>query len=105
MDSPSSDGVVLIGDAAASSDPTYGQGQALSLRDARVLSEHLIANDDWRTAIGAYARAHNGYYGALHQFTGWFWELFLETGRSADIRRARALPLLADDQNACPTLS
>jgi menaquinone-9 beta-reductase len=102
VEHPYNDGVVLIGDAAASSDPTYGQGQALSLRGARVLSEHLIASDDWHTAVQGYVEAHDGYYGALHRFTGWFWQLFLESGPTADARRARALPLLAQDPTRLP---
>jgi 2-polyprenyl-6-methoxyphenol hydroxylase-like FAD-dependent oxidoreductase len=102
VDSPFNNGVVLIGDAASSSDPTYGQGQALSLRDARVLSEHLIATDDWHTAARAYTEAHDRYYGALHRFTEWFWQLFLETGPAADVRRARALPPLAEDPTRLP---
>jgi 2-polyprenyl-6-methoxyphenol hydroxylase-like FAD-dependent oxidoreductase len=102
VESPAAGGVVLIGDAASSSDPTYGQGQALSLRDARVLSEQLAATDDWQTAVRAYAKAHDGYYGALHRFTEWFWQLFLETGPIADERRGRALPLLAQDPTRLP---
>jgi 2-polyprenyl-6-methoxyphenol hydroxylase-like FAD-dependent oxidoreductase len=53
---PYKNGVVLVGDAASSSDPTYGQGQALSLRDARVLRDHLIASTDWDAAAHALCR-------------------------------------------------
>ncbi|HZP43387.1 MAG TPA: FAD-dependent monooxygenase [Candidatus Binatia bacterium] len=37
VDHPYRDGLVLVGDAAASSDPTFGQGLSLTLRDVRVL--------------------------------------------------------------------
>ena len=41
VDHPYRDGVALIGDTATSSDPTWGQGLSLTLRDARVLRDHL----------------------------------------------------------------
>lgn len=46
-DVPLVDGVVLIGDAAGYSNPLIGQGLSLALRDARVLSEILLATDRW----------------------------------------------------------
>ncbi|WP_051979697.1 FAD-dependent oxidoreductase [Edaphobacter aggregans] len=39
IEHPYSGGVALIGDAAATSDPAYGQGMSLTLRDVRTLSE------------------------------------------------------------------
>jgi 2-polyprenyl-6-methoxyphenol hydroxylase-like FAD-dependent oxidoreductase len=53
IDHPYADGVVLIGDAAAATDPNWGQGLALTLRDARVLRDALIADDDWNRAAHA----------------------------------------------------
>ena len=47
---PYRDGVVLIGDAAAASDPVWGSGLSLTLRDVRVLRDHLLANTDWHAA-------------------------------------------------------
>src|SRR5262249_33316365 len=43
-------GVALIGDAAATTDPTIGQGMSLTSRDARVLRDHLLSHDDWDAA-------------------------------------------------------
>ena len=40
-------GVALVGDAAANTDPTWGQGLSMALRDARVLKELLLAENDW----------------------------------------------------------
>jgi 2-polyprenyl-6-methoxyphenol hydroxylase-like FAD-dependent oxidoreductase len=45
VDHPYRDGVALVGDAAASTDPSWGL--SLTLRDARVLRDALLANDDW----------------------------------------------------------
>ena len=42
VDHPYRDGLALLGDAAGSSDPTWGQGLSLTSRDARVLAEKLL---------------------------------------------------------------
>jgi 2-polyprenyl-6-methoxyphenol hydroxylase-like FAD-dependent oxidoreductase len=49
-DSPIADGLALIGDAAGYSDPHIGQGLSVALRDVRILSELLIATEDWSAA-------------------------------------------------------
>ena len=66
-DRPYRDGVVLIGDAAAASDPSFGCGPALTLRDARVLRDHLAMEADWFVAAAAYAKEHDRYYSSLHR--------------------------------------
>ena len=97
IEHPYRDGIALIGDAAASSDPCYGQGQSLAAMDARVLRDQLLANTDWDAAGHAYARQHDHYYAAVHQYTGWIYQMFYAVGTAADALRARALPLLARD--------
>ncbi|HEY5867846.1 MAG TPA: FAD-dependent monooxygenase, partial [Candidatus Tectomicrobia bacterium] len=47
VEHPYRDGVVLVGDAAGVSDPTWGQGLSLTLRDVRVLCEQLLRHKDW----------------------------------------------------------
>jgi 2-polyprenyl-6-methoxyphenol hydroxylase-like FAD-dependent oxidoreductase len=49
-DRPITDGLALIGDAAGYSDPHIGQGLSVALRDVRVLSELLLACEDWSPA-------------------------------------------------------
>ncbi|HWR17111.1 MAG TPA: NAD(P)/FAD-dependent oxidoreductase [Terriglobales bacterium] len=102
VDYPYKDGVALVGDAAASNDPSWGQGLALSFRDARVLSEELLANDLWTNAAQRYARRHDEYYLRLRTVTGWFYDLFQRLGPEAAQRRARALPLIAQDRTRVP---
>jgi 2-polyprenyl-6-methoxyphenol hydroxylase-like FAD-dependent oxidoreductase len=46
-DSPLLPGVAMLGDAAGWSNPVTGQGLAVALRDARVLSDVLLDGDDW----------------------------------------------------------
>jgi 2-polyprenyl-6-methoxyphenol hydroxylase-like FAD-dependent oxidoreductase len=59
VEHPYRDGLALIGDAAGSSDPTWGQGLSLTTRDARVLYEKLLAIEDWDGAGHAYANEHD----------------------------------------------
>ena len=94
---PYRDGVALIGDAAATSDPNWGQGLSTTLRDARILRDKLLANDDWNAAGHAYAEEHDQYCKSVHDVVGWYTDFFLETGPEADARRARAFPLIAQD--------
>jgi 2-polyprenyl-6-methoxyphenol hydroxylase-like FAD-dependent oxidoreductase len=102
VEHPHRDGVVLIGDAAAASDPCFGCGLSLTLRDARVLRDALVASDDWPAAADAYAAAHDGYYGALHRLERWTRELLWERGPDADARRAHVLPLLEQEPDRRP---
>jgi 2-polyprenyl-6-methoxyphenol hydroxylase-like FAD-dependent oxidoreductase len=47
IDEPVVPGVALIGDAAGWSNPVTAQGLAISLRDARILSDGLLDGSDW----------------------------------------------------------
>ena len=47
VDEPVVPGVALVGDAAGWSNPVTAQGLAISLRDARILAEALLAEPDW----------------------------------------------------------
>jgi 2-polyprenyl-6-methoxyphenol hydroxylase-like FAD-dependent oxidoreductase len=98
VDYPFHNGVALLGDAAAQSDQTWGQGMAMTLRDARILRDALLATDDWDAAGQAYAAEHKRQFDALHTVEGWFTAIFMEPGPEADARRAKALPPIAMDQ-------
>jgi menaquinone-9 beta-reductase len=102
VEHPHRDGIALIGDAAGANDPTFGQGLSLTLRDVRVLRDALLDDDDWRRAADHYADQRAQYYGALHLVTGWVAKLNFERGPEADARRARALPMLAEDPSRIP---
>ena len=99
---PYRDGVALVGDAAASNDPSWGQGLSLALRDARVLSEELLAADDWNAAGDRYATRHDRHYGTIRTVSGWFYDMFQRLGPEADARRARAMPLFGADPTRLP---
>jgi len=44
-------GAVLIGDSAGWNDPLIGQGLSIALRDARMVSEILLAEAEWSPAV------------------------------------------------------
>ena len=102
VDHPYAGGVALIGDAAATSDPSWGQGLSLTVRDVRVLRDALLADDDWDRAGHAYAQEHDRYYGVSRTVNTWLSEFFYTPGAEADAIRARALPLLAEDASRIP---
>jgi menaquinone-9 beta-reductase len=102
VDAPYRDGLALVGDAAASSDPSWGQGLSLAVRDVRLLSDALLASEDWEAAGRAYAADHDRGYATIRLTEDLFTTLFLETGPEADARRARALPLLAQEPDRVP---
>lgn len=97
VDHPYRDGIALIGDAAATSDPTWGQGMSLALRDVRLLSESLLAHESWDEAGHAFAGEHDRGYASCHQCDGWYTDLLLDTGPAADACRAVALPRILED--------
>jgi len=102
VDHPYRDGVALVGDAASSNDPSWGQGLSLALRDARILSDELLADADWAAAGERYASKHDEHYGKIRTVSGWFYDLFQRLGPEADARRARAMPLIAQDPTRPP---
>jgi 2-polyprenyl-6-methoxyphenol hydroxylase-like FAD-dependent oxidoreductase len=95
-------GVALRGDAAGSSDPTWGQGLSQTLRDVRLLADNLLASDDWERAGQDYADARDAYFKTLVTSTGWLFDLFFLRGPEADQRRGRALPMLLQDPDRFP---
>lgn len=104
VDHPYRAGIVLIGDAAAASDPCFGCGLSLTLRDVRVLRDRLLATTDWHGAAREYADEHDRYYGALRAIIGWRRELYFEGGLGAEARRARAFPRLTQEPARAPDL-
>jgi 2-polyprenyl-6-methoxyphenol hydroxylase-like FAD-dependent oxidoreductase len=102
VEHPYKNGVALIGDAAATSDPSFGQGMSLTLRDARVLRDALLNHSDWDTAGHFYAEQHDSYFHTCHSVTVWFRQLFQEQSPEAALRRQRALPLIAEDPTRVP---
>ncbi len=102
VDHPYHDGVALIGDAAGTSDPTFGQGMATTLRDARVLRDALIIHSDWDEAGHEYARQHDGYFQTSRKVCGWLRTLFQDPSPAAQALRDGAMPKIAEDLTRVP---
>jgi 2-polyprenyl-6-methoxyphenol hydroxylase-like FAD-dependent oxidoreductase len=102
VEHPYADGIALIGDAAGVTDPNWGQGLALALRDARVLRDALIAHDDWDQAAHSYATLHDVYFKKVHDWEDFLTEFFYGNSDLARARRTKALPLIKDDPSRVP---
>jgi hypothetical protein len=74
----------------------------LTLRDARVLRDALLADDDWDRAAHAYATQHDRYYGIIHDYEDLLTEFFYGTSAEARARRDRAMPLIIADPDRVP---
>lgn len=105
IDHPYHAGVVLIGDAAATSDPTFGCGLSLTLRDVHTLSNLLLTEDNWEAAAHAYAAEHDRYFGSLHTILDWMTRLFYEPGPEASLRREKAFARLIEDPRRAPDIA
>lgn len=99
---PYRDGVVLIGEAAAVSDPSFGQGMSLTLRDVRVLRDALLKDSDWERAGHSYAQQHDSYFKNIHTVCCWLRSLFQVQGPQADARRQKAMPKITEDMTRVP---
>lgn len=102
VDHPYKDGIALVGDAAGHSDPCWGQGLSLTMRDVRVLRDRLSETDDWDAAGNAYARERNAYYQMVRTLEEWNSTFFYDVGPEAEARRAGAFPLIAEDPSRMP---
>jgi len=102
VEHPYSGGVALIGDAASTSDPLFGQGMSLTLRDVRTLSEKLLGNGDWEFAGNDYAAEHRRYFSVIHTSCEWLRHMFQEQSPEANRRRGIAMPLIAEDPTRIP---
>jgi 2-polyprenyl-6-methoxyphenol hydroxylase-like FAD-dependent oxidoreductase len=99
---PYADGVALIGDAGGTSDPSFGQGLNLTLRDVRVLRNELLRTSDWESAGHRYADQHGKYFVDCHTVEGWLRTLFQDPSPEATVRRQKAMPLIAQDPTRVP---
>lgn len=102
VDSPCRDGVVLVGDAAAATDPAWGRGLARTLRDVRLLRDRLLHMPNWHEAALAYAGDHDDFYGRMRRLEAMETTLLFERGEAADERRRHAFALFAKDPTRVP---
>jgi len=94
---PTRGNCVLIGDAAAASDPVWGNGLSRTLRDVRLLRDWLLEFKDWSRAADAYAADHDDFFQRLRRAERLNATLHFSMGERAESRRQRAYTLM--DQN------
>lgn len=87
-------GVTLVGDAAGSSDPAWGNGLSRSLRSVRLLRDRLMSDANWIAAADAYADDHRRDFLNLRRLERVSAELYYSMGREAIARRHRAWKLM-----------
>jgi menaquinone-9 beta-reductase len=92
VEHPYREGIALVGDAASASDPNWGQGLSLTLRDVRELRDQLLLHADPDEAGHAYAAAHDVYYGKLRNVEDTYTDLMFMPGDEMSVRRGAVLP-------------
>lgn len=97
VECPAEGPLVLIGDAAGISDPTWGQGIALAFHDARRLTELLLGGDDWPAEAAKFGEARDEYFKTVVTAENWLTGLQLSTGSEAQARRAHVMAAWRQD--------
>jgi 2-polyprenyl-6-methoxyphenol hydroxylase-like FAD-dependent oxidoreductase len=93
VEQPHRNGVVLVGDAAGASDPSWGSGLSRTLRDVRLLRDSLSADTDWPCAADVYAERHDEFWGRLRDAERLSTAALMSVGPDGASRRARALEI------------
>jgi len=96
---------VLIGDAAGSSDPVWGNGLSRTLRDVRLLRDRLLATSDWSAALAAYAEDHDDAFQRLRRAERLCAKLHFPMADEADAARLRAYDLIARNPELNPDIT
>jgi len=105
LKTPYRDGLAVVGDAAGVSDPTWGMGISLALRDARTLATALRESEDPQFAAARYARQRDRYFGVIRTIENWQSELLFTTGGAAADRRRHAARGWSEDGSRVPDLN
>jgi 2-polyprenyl-6-methoxyphenol hydroxylase-like FAD-dependent oxidoreductase len=105
VDSPVAPGVVLLGDAAGYNDPITGQGLSITLRDARILRDLILAGVREPDGFRPYADERRERMYRL-RVTAQFWSVLrAEFGPEAAARRSCALRRVFVEGQQSPLLA
>lgn len=102
VEHPYKDGIALVGDAAQTSDQTWGQGLSISFKDSRLLRDALLATDDWDAAGHKYANAANESFNHIREVENWQTQLMMDQSEEANAIRSKVLPGLATGTASLP---
>jgi len=87
--------IALVGDAAQTSDQTWGQGLSITFKDARLLRDALLATDDWDVAGHKYAKAANESFEQIRLVEDWMTQVMMDQSAEANAIRSRVFPGMA----------
>lgn len=97
-DEPFAKGVVLVGDAAGWNDPIIGLGLSITYRDVRIVSDLLLADNDWaRLSFASYAEERAERMRRLRFVASLQAAIDMEFGEAARERRRRLYERSAAD--------
>jgi len=96
IDEPVDGNCTLVGDAASTTDPVWGNGLSRTLRDVRLLRDRLLNDSDWMSAARAYARDHRDYYHRLRLAEQLNATIYFSMGETAEARRQRLSTLMEE---------
>jgi 2-polyprenyl-6-methoxyphenol hydroxylase-like FAD-dependent oxidoreductase len=94
---PYRDGLAVVGDAAGVTDPTWGMGISLALKDAATLARTVRESGDPQFAAARYAREHDRYFDVVRTIENWQSDLLFTPGAEADERRRAAARLWSQE--------
>lgn len=102
---PARGNCILIGDAAATTDPVWGNGLSRTLRDVRLLRDRLLNDGNWKAAGEAYAGDHDDFFHRLRRAEQFNATLQFSMGDDAEARRMRAFKLMKENPELAPDVS
>lgn len=102
VEHPYKDGIALVGDAAQTSDQTWGQGLSITFTDARLLRDALLSTDDWDAAGHKYATAANESFLHVKAVEDWQTQIMMDQSDEANALRSKVLPGLATGTSSLP---
>jgi 2-polyprenyl-6-methoxyphenol hydroxylase-like FAD-dependent oxidoreductase len=91
VDVPFMNGVALVGDAAATSDPAFGQGMALALRDVRVFVDAYLGSENVGETAQRYVDTYAEYRPASRAVSSLLSEAQFSRDESAEQLRSSEL--------------
>ena len=94
IDDPVDGNCALVGDAASTTDPVWGNGLSRTLRDVRLMRDRLLNDSDWTSAARAYARDHTDFYHRLRRAEQLNAAIYFTMGAAAEARRQRLSTLM-----------
>jgi 2-polyprenyl-6-methoxyphenol hydroxylase-like FAD-dependent oxidoreductase len=102
---PTQGNCVLVGDAAGSSDPVWGNGLSRTLRDVRLLRDRLLESSNWPDAAAAYAEDHDDAFHRLRRAERLCAKLHFPMTEDADAARLRAYDLITRNPELNPDIT